>query len=209
MQLRHIELGDDPGAWRDLGFSVDRDGHLVLSRTVLTLSGRGGGFRGWWIDGVDRALDGLACSRPAWADEPAREPVARAHPNGVVAIDHVVVRTGDTGRTVGAFEEAGLVLRRTRSTTTHGAPVRQCFLWAGDVILEVVGPADGAPGPTDRAGLFGLAFVSDDLDRTAADLGPLLGPARDAVQPGRRIAGLRGDEQEVSLALAVMSPHPG
>jgi hypothetical protein len=200
-------LGDEPDAWRSLGFSVDGGGRIVLSSTVLTLSARGGGFRGWWIDGVDRDLDGLACLRPPWADEPSRQPVATPHPNGIVAIDHVVIHTGDTGRTVGAFEEVGLQLRRARSTTSHGSAIRQCFLWAGDVILEVVGPAEEAPTSTAGAGLFGLAFVSEDLDRTAASLGPLLGTPRDAVQPGRRIAGLRGSERGVSLPLAVMSPH--
>lgn len=204
MQLRYLELGDEPEAWRELGFAPDEDGRVALASTVIGLTGSAGGFRGWWIEGVDEALDGLACARPAWEDGTA--PVACEHPNGIVAVDHVVLHTGDTRRTVAAFEGVGLELRRVRTTDDHGSPVRQCFVWAGDVILEVVGPDDHATSD-EPAGLFGVAFVSEDLDATAAALGARMGPARDAVQRGRRIAGLRGRELGVSVPLAVMSPH--
>jgi hypothetical protein len=205
MQLRHLELGDHPDAWRALGFAPDDRGRVVLARTVISLTGRGGGVSGWWIEGVDVPLDGLACAHPVPTQAPDGAP---EHPNGIVSIDHVVVHTGDTRRTVAAFEDVGLELRRVRTAEGHGAPMRQCFLWAGDVILEVVGPDDAA-ATAEPARLLGLALVSPDLDATVAVLGPRMGAPRDAVQQGRRIAGFRTGELGVSLSLAVMSPHRG
>ena len=129
------------------------------------------------------------------------------HPNGIVRIDHVVVRSGDADRTVAAFEAAGLEVRGGRSTTSYGSPMRQVFLWAGDVIVELVAPDHGEPTTDEPTSVFGLALVANDLDATAAHLGELLSPPRDAVQQGRRIAGLRGREVGISLPIAVMSPH--
>jgi hypothetical protein len=58
----------------------------------------------------------------------------------------------------------------------------------GETIAEVVGPPSGSsPGP---ARFYGLAFTVADLDATALFLGERLRPAKDAVQPGRRIATL-------------------
>ena len=110
------------------------------------------------------------------------------HPNGVIALDHLVVGTPDLARTVAAIEDAGLELRRTRDSDTYGTPMRQAFFKAGDVILEVIGPAEKAgDGP---ARFYGLAWTVDDLDATATYLGDRLHPAKDAVQPGRMIATL-------------------
>jgi hypothetical protein len=46
-----------------------------------------------------------------------------------------------------------------------------------------------------------------DLDALAARLGEQLAPAKDAVQPGRRIATLRAGAG-VSPAMAFMTPEP-
>jgi hypothetical protein len=85
--------------------------------------------------------------------------------------------------------------------------MRQTFLWAGDVIVELVAPDDGEPRTDEPTSIFGLALVAADLDVTAASLGDLLGTPRPAVQQGRRIAGLRGREVGISVPIAVMSPH--
>ena len=57
-----------------------------------------------------------------------------------------------------------------------------------------------------RSGAF-TAIVADDLDATAERLGELLGAPKDAVQTGRRIAGLRGAQVGITIPIAVMSPH--
>jgi hypothetical protein len=202
-QLTTVVLGDRPEAWRAAGFEVSGAGTLTLGTTTVLLDGSGGGFVSWRLDGIDADLDGLPTT-PADAD-----PGPAEHPNGIGRIDHVVVRTGDCGRTIAACEAAGLEVRGGRSTTSYGAPMRQTFFWVGDVILELVGPDAGEPTTDEPTSIFGLALVADDLDATGHALGDLLGTPKDAVQAGRRIAGLRGKEVGIGLPLAVMSPHPG
>ncbi len=214
LQLRYILLGDDPDAWSALGFAVrpgsDSQGAPVpasvrLANTTIGLTGSGTGFIGWEIEGVDRSLDGL----PHSADPGCGTGDDRAdgNPNGIDAIDHVVISTGDVPRSLAAFEAVGLQPRGGRSTTSYGSPMSQTFFWLGDVILELVGPDEGEPTTDDPGALFGLALVAHDLDATVSILGPLAGEPKGAVQAGRRIAGVRGRDVGVSIPLAVMSPH--
>ena len=53
----------------------------------------------------------------------------------------------------------------------------------------------------------GLAFVTQDIDAAAAALGDGLGRVKDAVQPGRRIGTVRTKDLDISVALALMTPH--
>jgi hypothetical protein len=81
----------------------------------------------------------------------------------------------------------------------------------GEVILEVVEAPAGtaiAADPDGPARLWGISFLVRDMERPAAVLGELLGPPRDAVQPGRRIATL-GREAGLGPAVAFMTPGPG
>jgi hypothetical protein len=200
-QLAVIVLGDAASSWSAAGFRVDGD-EVVLGSTRLVLTGTGQPLRSWGFVGVEAAIDGLEPVPAAPAPD-----TAGGHPNGITRIDHVVVRTGDCDRTVMAFEEAGFEVRGGRSTTSYGAPMRQVFFWAGDVILELIGPDRGEPTSGEATSIFGLALEAADLERTAEHLGELLGTQKDAVQPGRRIAGLRGSKVGISLPIAVMSPH--
>jgi hypothetical protein len=207
LQLTTIDLGDPPDPWRAAGFQVHDapDGAQVrLGSTVLRLTGSGGRVLAWALEGVSDPLDGLASTTSATVGGPPPR-----HPNGISRIDHVVVRTGDVERTVAAFVQAGLEVRGGRSTSSYGSPMRQVFFWAGDVILELIGPDEGEPVTDESTSVFGLALVADDLDATAERLGELLSTPKDAVQPGRRIAGLRGAQVGISLPVAVMSPHVG
>lgn len=199
-QLLTIALGDDPAAWSAAGFCVE-GASLTLGSTTLVLLGTGGGFAGWALAGVDDPIDELPCV------DPVPPSVGPTHLNGITSIDHVVVRTGDCDRTIEAFTSAGFAVRGGRSTTSYGAPLRQTFFWAGDVILELVGPDAGEPTTDEPTSIFGLALVASDLDATAEHLGPLLGTPKPAVQPGRRIAGLRHRDVGIGLPVAVMSPH--
>lgn len=204
-QLTTIQLGDTPDAWRAAGFAV-RGGVVALGATAVRLTGTGAAFEGWALDGIRAPVDGLASvDRVGVHPEPTSSDAG--HPNGIERIDHVVVRSGDVDRTVAAFESAGLEVRGGRSTTSYGSPMRQVFLWAGDVIVELIGPDREEPTTDEPTSVFGLALVARDLDATAAFLGELLSTPKDAVQRGRRIAGLRGAKVGVHLPIAVMSPH--
>jgi len=186
-------LGDAPAVWERLGFTV-QDGVVHLGGVRVVLGADGDGIVGWsFRDLHNRDLDGLgACP----SDAPPPPPVA--HPNTASALDHIVVLTPDFDRTLTKFQEAGLDFRRVREA---GDGVRQAFFVLGPCLLELGGPADG-----DAVRFWGLTITVDDLDAAAAHLGDRLGPPKDAVQPGRRIATLR-PEAGVGVPMAFMSPR--
>jgi hypothetical protein len=172
-----IVLGDPPEAWEALGFDVEA-GIVALGEERLQLTGRGGDILEVTAPGLTADdPDGLPLrSGPHHPAEPS------AHPNGAFAVDHVVVLTGSLDRTVAALQAAGLDLRRRDE--------RMAFLRLGSYILEVVERGD------DPARFWGLVVVVDDPGAV-----PGAGPAKNAVQPGRRIATVKG----LGTALAVMS----
>lgn len=155
-------------------------------------------------------IDGLPTAIAAEHDEDAPTPPAGGagshpgsppvhHPNGVTGIDHLVVVTPDLDRTTAALEQRGVAARRTREV---GRGRLQRFFRLGEVIVEVVGPAE--PAGDGPATFWGLAFTVADIDTTALHLVGRIGDPRRAVQQGRRIATLRvGDE--VSVPVAFMS----
>lgn len=110
-----------------------------------------------------------------------------AHSNGAWAVDHVVALTDSLQRTTAVLEAAGFELRRTAGP--------MAFFRFGPCILELVERGT-------RPALWGVVFVVDDLDGV-----PGTGEARDAVQPGRRIATV-GPEAGLTTAVAFMTPRP-
>jgi hypothetical protein len=176
------------------------------TRIGLAGGGLGRGITEWSLRGIaaSGALDGIPTAR---SERPPPD-TAPAHPNGVAALDHVVVITPDLERTIAAIEAAGLDLRRIRDEPTPAGAPRQAFFRLGAVILEVV---QEPPEAIERAGgdhpafFWGLAFTAPDLDATVASLGDRVGEVRDAIQPGRRIATLRRSAG-LSLPVALMTP---
>jgi hypothetical protein len=120
------------------------------------------GIRGWELDG-----------EPGRSDE---------HPNGVTAIDHVVLVTRDLAAKTAELVEQGFDHRPSR------AP--QEFFVLGPCLLEVV-EADGEA-------FWGITFVAPDVDRYEG--------AKDAVQPGRRIATVRR-EAGLGFPVALITPR--
>ncbi len=206
--IDELVLADGPECWTALGFTVV-EGCCQLGKVRLRLAGCGAG-RGivrWSlraIAGVE--LDGLPTTR-SQSPVPAPAPV---HPNGVLAIDHVVAMSPALERSVRALEAAGLDLRTIREQPTPAGAPRQAFFRLGAEILEVVQEPDGAVerggGSARPAWLWGLALTVEDLDRTVEGLGSHVGSIRPAVQPGRRIATLRRSAG-LGIPVALMSPR--
>jgi hypothetical protein len=76
-------------------------------------------------------------------------------------------------------------------------------------VLEVIEAPAGSrlsQRPDGPARLWGIALLVHDLERPAGVLGDRLGRARDAVQPGRRIAPL---SKQAGLGPAVAFITPG
>lgn len=207
--IDELTVADTPQAWQAVGFAVAGD-TCVVGDVRVRLAGRSAsrGLAGWSLRGVGSTeLDGLATVR----SERPPPGEAAAHPNGVAALDHVVAITPDLERTTAALLRAGLDLRRVREEPTPAGAPRQAFFRLGASIVEVVQePADAIErgGGADRPAFFwGLAFVAPDLDATVASLGDRISEARDAVQPGRRIATLRRSAG-LALPVALITPKP-
>lgn len=207
--IDEITIADEPTSWGALGFRIQGD-LCELGGVRMRFAGRaaGEGILGWTLrelSGED--LDGLPTTR---SDAPIR-PSAPVHPNGVVEIDHVVAVSPDFQRSVDLIETAGLDLRRVREEPTPAGAPRQAFFRLGAEILELVAePAEvlEREGGSERPVRFwGLALLVEDLDRAVELLAPHAPPARQAVQPGRRISTLKRSAG-LAVPVALMS-RPG
>jgi hypothetical protein len=203
-----LTVADDAATWSAAGFAVDDDGTSRLGGVRVTCAGPDAG-RGVTAlalrdlpAGAPHDLDGM----PVVATDLSPPPPA-THPSTATAIDHVVLLTDDLDRTVAAAEALGLDLRRRRDGDAgSGERVRQAFFRAGEVILEVVAPAEPPAEPRPGVRSFGLAVVATDLDAAGAVLGEALGPPKPAVQAGRLIATVRGRVLGLGTPLALMTP---
>jgi hypothetical protein len=155
--------------------------------------------RGAGSDGAEDALeiDGLATRFIS-----AQTPRLVEHGNGAIGLDHVVVLTGSLERTSAAIEAAtGAPLKRIRELDQ----MRQGFhrLGVGGLIVEIVERPELAEHPVSM--FWGFVVNVADLDATVEMIGPdMIGPAKPAVQAGRRIATIRR-EARIGVPLAFMS----
>lgn len=221
-RLQWLDIGDDPSAWEAAGFAVNQNEWVEIGGVMLRLVGPGDGtrrgIRGWTFFGLDInpladtessrtiEIDGILTTATNASHSPSADLI---NPNGAVHLDHVVMFSSDLGRSIDALAAAGFEARRTRDIPRSDPPRQQVFLWAGDTIIELVGPAtpDADPHPSS---LWGLAVSVTDLDETATRLGDALGPIKTAVQAGRRIATVRTRDLDISVPIAFMTPHsPG
>jgi hypothetical protein len=205
-ELAELEIGDRPEQWGALGFQVSPTGAVALGGVKLRLGAAGDGITGWTLRGIEAtdAIDGLptrVVDTPPTPliDQSVNHHAAAAvsHPNGAIALDHVVILTPDFDRTAAALAEHRMPLRR--ESERNGA--RQGFRRLGPAIMEIVQASDG------DTRFWGLVAIVSDLDALAERLGDDLGKPGPAVQPGRRIATLRRSAG-LALAVAFMDPEP-
>jgi hypothetical protein len=194
-ELVALEVGDPPEAWEALGFSVSPDRAIELGGLRLQLGADGEGIVSWTLRGIDRTdeIDGLPTRV---IDQSVARDVVGSHPNGAIAVDHVVIVTADFDRTAAAVAAAGMPLRR--EAERNGA--RQGFRRLGPAIMEIVQAPD-----VGGTRFWGLVVIVSDLDALAERFGDLLSEIRPAVQPGRRIAPLRS-KAGLGPAVAFMDP---
>ncbi|WP_425004366.1 glyoxalase [Mycolicibacterium sp. S3B2] len=178
------------------GFSGELDGIATM---------RSDGCAAAASTSTDVSSAALADVNPAAASTPTHAPRAAPaeHPNGVTAIDHVVLLSPDPDRTVAAMAAVGERPRRERRGELGGQPIRQIFFRLGEVIVEVVGaPAAAGDGPST---LWGITYVTADIDATAEFFGEHTAAVKPAVQPGRRITTVRHRELDISVRTAMIS----
>ncbi|HET9729151.1 MAG TPA: glyoxalase [Acidimicrobiia bacterium] len=178
--LTELDVAGDRDAWQAAGFAVAAEDRVALSQVSLCLGTTEQGIGPWRLR----------------EDPPA--PRLDDHPNGAVALDHLVVFTDDPARTTTSFADHGWSARRVREV---GNGRTQTFFRSGEVIIELVGPIAGIAGEQN----WGLAITVRDLDACAVLLGDRLGAIKDAVQPGRRIATLHHEACGLTVPIAFMS----
>jgi hypothetical protein len=200
-ELRTLVVGDEPSAWARAGFAVTGDETSIGAVGIRLAGGDRRGVVAWERSGIgDGSIDGILS---IGTERPPARPVE--HPNLAVRVDHVVITTPDLGRTLAALQAFGFEPRRHRDVPGAEPARRQVFLWAGEAILEVVGPIEPAGGKP--ASIWGLALASDNMEQTVTTLGPAVSQPRPAVQPGRTIATLDTTNLDISVSLAFMSAH--
>jgi hypothetical protein len=215
MKIEWLDIADSPGLWRELGFFVDEGGSCRIGGVEHRLLGTQDtrrGVVGWGIADVGESIvdtieliDGIATTSPSGLPPDIGENAFGLHPNGVYEIDHLVITTSSTPRTVSAFSDLGLERRGDRTVNHAGDAVDMTFLWAGQTLLEIAGPATPDDGGKP-ARIAGLAYSTSDIDAAAALLGHRMTVPKDAVQPGRRIAAVRKDVGS-TVPIAFMTPH--
>jgi len=210
-KVEWLTIAGDIEVWRSLGLTVLDDGTIPLFGTSLRVVAPppeaigadhpDTGIVGWALSGIPAqsstesaslVIDGL----PTEIVD-AAAPVFASHELAASALDHVVVLTPDLERTSAAIAEVtGCELKRIREVGS----MRQGFhrIGRGGLIVELVERPDIADGPAE---FWGLVLIVDDLDQAYAQLGgDWVSAPKDAVQPGRQIATIRGD---VGLGLPV------
>lgn len=218
-ELRQVIVDADPAVWAAAGFAVPpadagSTPTCTIGQTAIVFGGDGSGTDDIGSRGPDPLagivalaiaglgsgdLDGMTLvSAPPPA--PPTDPVA--HPNGVIALDRLVVRSPDVDRTTAALVDAGLVLRREHRFPMAAGTARRSIFGLGATILELVG--DDVAHGQGPAVACGLACTAIDLDVAAALAGDAATPPKRAVQPGRRILALHG----LGVPVALLTPHP-
>ncbi len=207
--LEALVIDDRPEVWRAAGFDVS-DGMTRIGNVALLFepSDAPNGIIAWVLsDASTSVIDGLPTRRLTDELAQRRSAFEPAHAIGDVSIDHLVIRSANVDRTAAELSAQGFDERRRRTVgeNTQNA-FQQVFFWAGEVIIELVGPL--TPSLDDRpAHFWGLALSSPDLDASVAALGSHISTPKPAVQPGRRIATVDTSSIGCSVPIALMSPH--
>jgi hypothetical protein len=222
-RLRGLVVGDSGSGWAAAGFAVGAPGDaanvvragpltIVLADSASKLV-KQRGVTGWMWSDLGSGTGDVGGVRTARVEGTARAPAPPAHANGVVGVDHVVLRTGDLDATKRNLASFGLELLRERADVYPG--ITQAFYRpGGEVTIELVGPSPGAEGNESFLGklegppvLWGITFTCAELGKATALLGDKVSAPRKAVQKGREICTLRHDKLGVSINVAFMTPH--
>ena len=181
--------GSEPSAWWGLDNTVIE----LVEREVEAPSVRGLVLSAADADARERALPNrldlevALCNGGRSADFRKASPAARC-PG--LAVDHVVLRSGDPDGCIAFFgEELGIRLALDKTVPEWGG--RMLFFRAGKLTLEVITGADGDAGDD---GFWGIAYQCADLPAFAAELdsrGVAVSAVRDGRKPGTRVATLK------------------
>lgn len=197
-----LNVPGTPASWEALGFAL-RGGKFRVGGVTITV---GQALTAWSFDHPRSAPDQIASVPTTSFCEAGPGAAVAVHPNRVGKIDHVVVASNDPSATKAELESAGFRAKGERVIGAAQAPKSQCFFWSGELLIELVGPADAGSARQSSAYIWGVTFVVDDFGPLTRIAGALLSDSRAAIQPGRRIITVSAAAQ-IGLELAFMTPH--
>jgi hypothetical protein len=204
-----VTVCDSPSAWATAGFAVAEDGTVQVGdfRIFLTGAQQQRGASSWSFRDLPLAQQsrGELCGvplQPTAGTASTQQP----HANGVVRLDHIVLRCPDAAVAQAELQAVGIDLRR--QTLNEKTRTLYSFYRPGFTILEILSPhpAD-KPSGAERGFIWGLTFSCSDLDATHRFLGNVTRPPWPAMQKGRRITTLDTKSLDISLKIAFMTPH--
>ncbi len=202
--LDRLDLPGTADAWQRCGFAVERQG-FVAGAIAIRVGEREEGEAAWGFSTHSGGTDEL-CGI-AVADQAVRRATSdHPHPNGVVAVDHVVVASDRPAATRADFEAAGFEPRRPATRGSGEDERSEVFFWSGSTLIELVGPVSEAGDGLPRATIWGVTFVVNDIAALSRLEGNPVDDPRSAVQLGRQIAIARA-ELRLGLGVAFITPH--
>ena len=198
--IAELHVGDEPGIWEGLGFVVEHN-RCRIGTVDIVFTPDEPGIHGWVLRHSSSTDFGPLPTSTVDTPIPDR---AAPHPNRSIGFDHVVLSVPSFEEGMTAVAATGVLVPEPRP---FGAPDKRMLRSApvmGDLELELIGPE--SRDSTRPWHLWGLVVTVDDIDSTAALLGELLRPVKDAVQVGRRIVTV--DKSAGSgVAIAFLGPQ--
>jgi hypothetical protein len=199
--LTTLTLGDMPEAWRKAGFSVSND-TVVVGDISIRLTGAGGGLRQIGFSGCSMAHP-LQLPGVETVIAPTRAQQV-LHPNTTTSLAEVVLYAQRLQEFVTGMRRAGVQTHKRRDPQPIGDHSVATFLFPGQKLrLLVFGPNDEASDPSRNPKMWmmghGLGHGSTELTGylplvrehpPPGVVSDCVGPSKEAVQKGRRIATL-------------------
>ena len=129
---------------------------------------------------------------------------------GATHIDHIVISSNNSGATAQAFAD-NLGIEIKRKMIRPGTAAQLAFAKLQEVVLEFAGPPQVNPDEEVKARLWGMVLAVEDIEAAVADLrakGYTVGDPSKAVQPGAKIATVKGGTSGVPFAVIQYNALP-
>ncbi|CAM9277433.1 unnamed protein product, partial [Ectocarpus fasciculatus] len=203
-------LPDNPSAWAAAGFEISDDKYASFNGLRLWLGSDGHPATTAWsfANHTHSASGPTVCSLPV-IPAPIVEAAAQAsHPNGSTGIDHIVLKTRHPGWVEEELLAIGVEKRRQMENAKLG--ISYSFFRPGNMTIEVIseiGSENGSTVTIPKAELWGITFVTPDIDFTHHALQHVTKAPKVAMQKGRKITTLDTLALGISTRVAFMSPY--
>jgi len=129
---------------------------------------------------------------------------------GATHIDHIVISSNDSGRVAQTFAD-NLGIEIKRKMIRPGTSAQLAFAKLQEVVLEFAGPPEVKPDEEVKARLWGMVLAVEDIDAAVTELrakGYTVGDPSRAVQPGAKIATVKGGTSGVPFAMIQYNALP-